>query len=258
MTPHRTPRNTANILRILTFLSEQQDAVAAQTISQRLGIPRSTVYELLGTLAEYGYAVPLSISHRYSLGTRAFELSSAYSRQKPLTRLGQALLRTLVDRIGEAAHLAVLQGTDVVYLAEERAPHRPLLITESGVRLPAAQTASGRALMAWLPRAQIRAMYPHANALPDGAEGSPKTPAELLRMLGETAERGYATEIEEVTPGLASVVVPVLGRDSWPIAAMGITFELERHPDLDAALDWLLPPLRRFAAELGRRLGAQA
>jgi DNA-binding IclR family transcriptional regulator len=77
-------------------------------------------------------------------------------------------------------------------------------------------------------------------------------------MLGETAERGYATEIEEVTPGLASVVVPVLGRDSWPIAAMGITFELERHPDLDAALDWLLPPLRRFAAELGRRLGAQA
>lgn len=252
-----SPRNTANVLRILTHLASQPGPVAAQSIVADLGIPRSTVYELLDTLCANGYAVSLASTHRYALGMRAFELSSAYSRQMPLARLGQSLLGALVDRVGESAHLAVLQGADVIYLAEERAPRRPVLVTETGVRLPASQTASGRAILAWMPRAQLRALYPSAAALPPArSDRSPSDLRDLVDALGITRQRGFATEVEEVTPGLASVVAPVLGPNGWPLAAMGITFETTRHRDVDAAIARLAPQSIRFANELGRRLGA--
>ena len=48
----------------------------------------------------------------------------------------------------------------MLYVIEERAPGRPPLVTEVGVRLPAHLTASGRAILAALPTAQVRALYP--------------------------------------------------------------------------------------------------
>ena len=86
-------------------------------------------------------------ARRYGLGVRSYELSSAFSRQEPLSRLGRPILAGLVDRIGESGHLAVLHGRDVVYIVEERAPRRPRLVTDVGVRLPSHLTASGRALL---------------------------------------------------------------------------------------------------------------
>ena len=61
---------------------------------------------------------------------------------------------------GHSAHLAVLHGHDLLYVVEERAPGRPSLVTDVGVRLPAHLTASGRAILAALPAAQVRALFP--------------------------------------------------------------------------------------------------
>jgi hypothetical protein len=56
-----------------------------------------------------------------------------------------------IDRTNESAHLAVLNGRDVLYVLEERAPGKPPLVTDVGVRLPAQLTASGRAILAAVP-----------------------------------------------------------------------------------------------------------
>lgn len=252
-----SPRNTANLLRILTYMASQAAPVSAQAIATELRIPRSTIYELLGVMCEYGYAVALRPIRRYSLGVRAFELSSAYSRQEPMARLSKVMLRRFVDRVGEAPHLAILQGSDVVYVAEERAPRRAPLVTVEGVRLPAYQTASGRAMMAWLPREQLRAMVPRGRELPSRVAGrSPENYSDLLQSLRVIRQQGYATEAEEVTEGLASVVVPIFDVNDWPQAAFGVTFELDRHPDVEQMVEAVLPDIERFAAELERRLGA--
>ncbi|MGY4857426.1 IclR family transcriptional regulator [Cryobacterium sp. AP23] len=250
-------------LGILSHLAAQRGPVPASTIAQALGLPRSTVYRLLGVLTELGFVLHYPEARRYGIGLAAFELSSGFSRQEPLARLGRPILAALVDKIGESAHLAVLHGRDVIYLVEERAPRRPALVTDVGVRLPSHLTASGRALLATLPASQLRALFPDPAAFVQRSSGGAEHPAgtptsyrELSRLLAEVRTQGYAAEDGDVTEGIASVAVAVRDHSGWPAAGIAVTFARasvppERWPELAAAVE-------HAAVELGRRISGRA
>lgn len=235
-------------LRILSYLAKQRGPVAARTISVALDIPRSTVYHLLATLQHQGFVVHLESERRWGLGTAAFELAGGYARQQPLARLGRPLIASLADRAGESAHLAVMSGRDVVYIVEERAPRRPALVSDVGVRLPAHLTATGRAMLAALPREQVRALYPDASVFADRTGRGPRNPTELRELLRLVRLSGYASEDGEVTEDLRSVAVAVRDHTGWPAAAVAITW-----PG-DTSAENLADLAREAAAELGRRL----
>src|ERR1044072_8429182 len=127
--------------------------------------PRPSTYPLLNVLQDEGFVVHLPEQRRYGLGVGAYEIGSAYLRQDPLRWIAQPLLTRLVSAPTHNAHLAVLDGRDVLYVIEERAPGRPGLVTDVGVRLPAHLTASGRAILSALPAAHVRALYPAAGSL---------------------------------------------------------------------------------------------
>lgn len=241
-----------NTLRILEYLSAQRGPVPAANVAAALGLPRSTVYHLLTVLCDHGFVLHFPEAKRYGLGVAAYELSSAFSRQEPLSRLGRPILAALVDGIGESGHVAVLHGRDVVYIVEERAPRRPRLVTDVGVRLPSHLTASGRALLATLPAGQLRALYPDAAAFEDRTGSGPHSYGELKRVVAEVRERGYATEDGEVTPGFASVAVPVRDHAGWPAAGIAVTFPRENIAQ--EHWDALAQRVAEAAAELSRRI----
>ncbi|TFD53976.1 IclR family transcriptional regulator [Cryobacterium frigoriphilum] len=277
-------------LTILQFLAHQRGPVAASVIATALELPRSTVYRLLGVLEEHGFVLRFPEVQRYGIGIAAFEMSSGFSRQEPLSRLGRPILAALVDHLGESAHLAVLHGRDVIYLVEERAPRRPALVTDVGVRLPSHLTASGRALLATLPKAQLRALFPTPAAFvtrafapststststnpspvaPSPVAPSPVAPSsggwdpaphgdlvssygQLTRLLEGVRERGYAGEDGEVTEGFASVAVAVRDHTGWPAAGIAVTFPRQNvSPERWPAL---AAEIARSAAELSRRI----
>lgn len=151
-------------LQILSLLARSRGPMPASMIAAQLNLPRSTVYHLLTTLQEHGYVLHLAEEKRYGLGIAAVELSSAYARHEPLSRVGRPLIAALVDRISMSAHLAVPHGRDVLYVIEERAPGSPALVSDVDVRLPMPLTASGRAILAALPKAQVRALFPDRGA----------------------------------------------------------------------------------------------
>lgn len=213
-----------NTLRILSYLAGRPAPVAASAIARELELPRSTVYHLLTTLAAHGFVLHMKEDRRWGLGTSAFELAGGYARQQPLARIGRPLVAGLSDRLGESAHLAVMSGGDVLYIVEERAPRRQALVTDVGVRLPAHLTASGRAMLAALPREQVRALYPNASAFPDRTGLGPRRPSELRELLRTVRERGYATEDSEVADGLRSVGAVVRDHAGWPVAAVAVTW----------------------------------
>jgi DNA-binding IclR family transcriptional regulator len=225
--PSHAPAAT-RALRVLTFLASQSEPVSLDRIRRATGMPRSTAYHLLDAMIAEGFVTHLPDEHRYGLGVAAFEIGSGYARQGPLQRIARRPLAELVDETRQdallGAHLAVSHGRDVLYVVEERAPGRPSLVTDVGVRLPAHLTASGRAMLAALPAAQVRALYPDRHAFVDRHGVGPTSLSALRALLTETRRRGYAVESGEVTPGLASVAAAVLDHIGHPLAGVAVTY----------------------------------
>lgn len=251
-------------LRILSLLASSRGPLPASMIAAQLELPRSTVYHLLAALQEHGFVMHLPEERRFGLGLAAFELSSAYTRQEPLARIGRPLIVSLVDRLGFSGHLAVQHGRDVLYIIEERAKGAPALITDVNVRLPAHLTASGRAILSALPKAQLRALFPDRGAFVhrgDTAAALPETEvidrySRLRSVLDATATRGFAVEHGSVTPGFSSVAVPVLDHRGWPVAAIAVTFR-----DTEVPEDRLAPlaaEVRGAATTLSSRIHGRA
>lgn len=251
--PRRTAPAAAHALSVLSLLARHAGPMPAAAIARELGLPRSSTYHLLTVLSERGFVVHLPEERRYGLGVAAYELGSAYSRQQPLERLGRPLLTRLADRTGHNAHLVVLHGRDVLYLLEERVAGRPSLVTDVGVRLPATLTASGLAILAALPAAQVRALYPEPGAFVQRNGSGPTSLARLRPVLSRVRTDGYAQEVGSVTPGLASVGAPALDHTGHPVAGVATTYPVEEVDDNERAR--LVQAVRRCARELSTRLG---
>jgi DNA-binding IclR family transcriptional regulator len=246
------------VLAVLHHLARQAGPLPAAAIARDLGLPRSTTYHLLAVLEEQGFVVHLPEERRYGLGVAAFEVGSAYSRQAPLARLARPLLARLVDAVGHGGHLSVLHGRDVLYVVEERAPGRQPLVTDVGVRLPAHLTASGRAVLADLPAAQVRALFPDRTAFVARTGLGPTRLSELRSVLSEVRRRGYATEDGEVTSGLASVAAAAHDHTGHPVAGVAVTYPAHGHPgEAPPDTQRLADAVRSCAAELTRRLAGR-
>ena len=240
-------------LRVLTFLASQSEPVPLDRIRRACDLPRSTAYHLLQAMVEQGFVEHLEEEHRFGLGVAAFEVGSGYSRQGQLQRLARRALTSVVDQTRQSAHFAVLHGRDVLYVVEERAPGRPSLVTDVGVRLPAHLTASGRAILADLPPAQVRALYPDRSAFVERHGAGPGSPSELRALLSETRQRGHAVEDGEVTPGFASVAATVRDHSGHPVGAVAITYE-DHLPRTGQLVDAVLQTARTLTQRLGGRV----
>ena len=243
-------------LALLQAMARQPGPVPAAALARDLGLPRSTTYHLLTELQAAGFVVHLPEERRYGLGVSAFELGTAYLRQEPLARLARPVLGRLVEAVGHSAHLAVLHGREVLYVVEERAPGQPPLVTDVGVRLPAQLTASGRAVLAHLPAAHVKALFPDAGAFVDRHGTGPASLSALRRILSDVRQRGRATEDGDVTPGFASLAAAVFDHTGHPVAGVAVTFPSGDVPSGERD-DRLLRPVARAAGELTRRLGGR-
>lgn len=241
-------------LAVLEAMAAASGPVTAAGLARDLGIPRSSTYQLLEVLADRGFVTHLPDEQRWALGLTAFEVGSAYLRRDPIEQVAQPLLRTLATSapIPVVAHLGVVSGHEVVYLLKEQSGHLVTTVTEVGVRLPAALTASGRAVLAELPRAQVRAQMSARGAFVDRTGRGPQSLSALTRLLSEERRRGHAEEDGFITLGFASVAAVVRDAGDEPIAAVGLTFRADAADPIQRG--HLAGAARRCAADLEQRL----
>jgi len=181
---------------VLRYLSLRTAPVPAGRIALDLGLPRSTTYHLLHAMAEEAFVVHYPDDQLWGVGVAAWEVGQGFTRQEPLTRLARVPIARLVD----------------------------------GVRLPAHLTATGRAILAALPPAQVRALYPGRDSFVQRTGLGPRSLTELRAVLAATRRRGYAEEDSEVTEGFSSVAVGL--RSPSNLAAVALTWRapLDRDP----------------------------
>jgi DNA-binding IclR family transcriptional regulator len=220
-------------LAIVRFLASRSGPVPAATLSRSLGLPRSSTYQLIAVLMDEGFVVHYPEDRTYGLSSLVAELGTASLRSTRLARLATPLMEKLVASapIPVVAHLAVLSGTDVVYAARVQGLRAPMTVSAIGVHLPAHLTATGRALLALLPKAQVRALYPDRSKLTLRTTIGPSSLAELDGVLLATRDRGWATELGEITSDYASVGAAAVDRNDYPSAAIGLTFRADSGDD---------------------------
>lgn len=250
-------RRGLEVLRVLAAHAGPQSAAA---IARQLELPRSTTYHLLAELTAAGFVTHLPDARRYGLGIVAFELGSAYLRHEPLERLAGPILRELVDAQGHTAHLGVLHGNESLYLIKERPTRPETVVTDVGVRLPAQLTASGRCMLARLPKAQVRALFPAARGFVTRTARGPRHLGDLRRLLDSERRLGWSVEDGYVTPGFASVAYPVLDHSGHPLAALSMTFRHACEGDRPCGEHWpeVADPVRIAARRLTARIGGRS
>lgn len=245
-------------LAVLRLLASHATPMTAVAVAGELRLPRSTTYHLLTELVNAGFVTHLPEERRYGLGVAAFEIGSAYLRAEPLERLARPLLRRLAESCDATAQLGILHGGDTLYLLREQ-PRRPqALVTDVGVRIPAHLPASGRAMLAWSPPAQVRALFPGTASFVERTERGTRSLPALRRVLSAERRRGWSVEDGHVTPGFASVAAPVFDHGARPTAALAVTFRHECEPECGAEWPELAAPIRAAASELTRRIGGQS
>lgn len=226
-------------LDLLMYLAGKSGPVSGAAIARDLKIPRSSIYHLLDVLIGRGFVVHFADRRSYGLGMAAFEIGSAYLRHEPLEMLARPVLARLVARVGETAHLGVLHGAETLYLLKEQPSVARIpvtLVTDVGVRLPAQLTASGRSILAHLPAAQIRALFPEARGFVDRTGRGPGSLPELRRVLAAERQQGWAEEIGQVSDGLQSVAACAFDHSGRPCAAISVTWRQDRARAPRAAL----------------------
>jgi DNA-binding IclR family transcriptional regulator len=236
------------------FLAQQ--TLSAPEVTQRLGLPRTTVHELLTTLTERQYLVPVSDQPtRYRLGIRLFQLGGAFAEHLDLATEAREAAREVADACDETVHVAVLDGTEVVYIAKVDSTHPVRMVSAVGRRVAAHCTGVGKVLLSALSPEALDARYPRGASLPVMTPHSIATPAALRAHLAEVRARGVAYDECESNEAVNCVAAPVYDDSGTMVAAMSISVPALRWNDQVRA-KWA-ELVRRGADSLSQRLGYQ-
>jgi DNA-binding IclR family transcriptional regulator len=248
-------RAVINALRVLDALAAAPGPMGVTELARRLGLAPSTTHRLLGTLVRAGYARHDPVAGRYRRGPALLRLSAAHPAPPAiLLDAARPVLRRLADESRETAHLAILDGLDVLAVDHAESA-RPVVARHAvGSRVPAHATAVGLALLAHHPEVAEALAASGLDRLTDATLADGRA---LERQLEEVRQRGYAVNVRGWLDETAGVAAPVITRDGEAIAAVGISGPASRLGNR-AVLLALGPLARAGAREIAERLAPAA
>lgn len=242
-------------LDILELFLDRPD-LSAPEITERLALPRTTVHELLTTLADRAYLVPTpGQPTRYRLGMRLFQLGSVFADQLDLAHEAREVAQKVAADCDETVHVAVLDGADVVYVAKVDSTHPVRMVSAVGRRLPAHCTGVGKMLLSGLSTDALDARCPRDRELPGMTPRSITSPARLRTHLAQVREHGVAYDECESNESVYCVAAPVYDHGGAMVAAMSISVPSIRWTT-ERREEWT-DLIRDGAEELSQRLGAR-
>lgn len=242
-------------LALLEALGAAQAPQTGADLARTSGLPRSTVHDLLRSLETLGYVREVDpLLHAFALGPAVLHLGSSYLSALDFGAEATASARRLSAASGETAQVAVLEGTDVVYVAKADSRNQLRLVSAVGRRLPAHLTGVGKALLAHLPAAELDRLYAGTPRLETMTEHSVGTLGALKKALALVRRAGVAYDYCESNVDVACVAAPITDHEGRVVAAMSASFPVTRWSA--GYRDALGEQVLEATAQLSRTLGA--
>ena len=243
--------SVATSVRLLKAFSEEQVEIGISDLARRLGIAKSTVHRLAVTLVADGMLEQNPDTGKYRLGIALFRLGSLVRRRMIMSNEARPLLRELREKVNETVHLAVLDGSEIMYVFNLESTQAIRMRSDVGVRKPAYCTAEGQAILAFQPPDVIE------RVVGDGlAPRTPQTiidPNKLRKVLDGVRVRGCAIEDEESELGMRCIAAPLRNDAGEVVAAIGLAGPVSRLSK--KALATFIPHVIETATAISARLG---
>jgi len=244
------------VLRLVALLervASRHEPFALQGLVEDTGLPKPTLHRMLQQLEGAGLLRRESDGRRYGTGVRLRQLAENLLLNDTLHGARRAVLRQLVEEVGESCNLTALSGSDVIYLdrVETAAPLRFYL--HPGSRVPVHCSASGKMFLAQMSPLQRKRLLAHA-PLQAYTASTITVLSKLESEVAQVRRNGYALDNEEFLPGLVCLAVPVpaLKGDTRSRANLCVALQAPAmRLSAETALKWL-PVLRRAAVSFGR------
>ncbi len=243
-------------LDILESFNYQHEELGVTELARKLGLHKNKVFRLLASLECRGYIEQDGRSGNYRLGLKTFEVASVFLHHLGLRRQARPLLEDLVAKCNETAYLAVLDGSDVIYILMHETTHTVRVIPRLGHRLPAHCTASGKVQLAFESEDRLQQLFGGA-ALPKLTEKTITDHAALRAHLAEVARQGFAVDNEELEEGVCCLAAPVRDYSHKVVAGVGLSGPVSRFGP-ERIQGELTPLVKATAEKISQRLGYEA
>jgi DNA-binding IclR family transcriptional regulator len=191
-------------------------------LALRLGLDRSTTYRLLLSLEKCGLVKKDEKTGEYSLGMTAFEIGNTYLMQMDFIQTSKPVMVELAAKFQETVHLAVLSGTEIVYVDKVDSPRTLGVMSKIGQRGPLHSTALGKVLLAFQPEVESSRMIKQIKLKPFTANTiSSKT--KLMDELKKVRRQGYGFDFRESEPDVECIAAPIRNHRGDIVAALSIS-----------------------------------
>jgi DNA-binding IclR family transcriptional regulator len=237
-----------NAIEILRCFSPQQPEISNADVIRLTGKPKSSTSRLLRQLKECGLLEQDSTTRRYRPGLLVFELGRLHRSQNDFVAIAEQHLRAVCATTGHTGYIAVLDGCEQVVLRVVPGSNPLQVVSPPGVRTPAFATSNGRAMLARLSDADIRAGLP--KPLPVVSPTAPRNVTELMMRIAEIRRTGYSAASDEWLPGVGSLGFAVSSRDTNETIGVALSYPSQLTSAKERARLW--QTLRAMAVELGR------
>ena len=241
-------KSASRVMQILNLLQNHPLGLTTSEISASLDLPKSSSHELLHSMATENY-LRLHKS-RYSLGLKVFEIGQAAARNSELLQHARPILRWVGGQLNEAVYLAVLDGTDVVYLSKIQFRRDIRLQSQVGARLPAHATGLGKAMLSKVAKEEVRDRF-SGKAFKTFTPNTISTIDGLEKELELTRVNGYAVDRGEYTSGVFCYAMPVMDSQDQVVAAIGVA--LPHEPESQTHRSRILDLLAEATSNLSQK-----
>ncbi len=213
-------RSLARGLEVICAFDAEHPSQTLSEVAVRTGLGRATARRFLHTLVELGY---VRFDGRcFALTPQVLRLGTAYLSGLDLAQVAQPHLERLSAQLGESTSAAVLDGTEIVYVARVATRRIMSVGITVGTRFPATATSMGRVLLAGLDEEGLDAVLGAAPS-PGRTPWSVTDPDALREVVAEVRDQGWAYVDQELEVGLRSLAVPVRGRSGEVVAALNVS-----------------------------------
>jgi IclR family transcriptional regulator, pca regulon regulatory protein len=233
-------------LTVITVFDADNAHLTLSEVARRADLSRATARRVLHTLVALGYVA--TDGKEFSLRPRILELGHAYLSGLGLPEVAVPHLERLRQEVHESCSVAVLDDTDVVYVAREATSRIMTVAIHVGTRFPAHLTSMGRVLLAHLPDAELDELLSRVElepVTPHTITDEGKLRAELRKIAGQ----GFAMVDQELELGLRSIAAPIRDASGTVCAALNVSASARRGTKASIRAE-LLPPLLSTAQAL--------